>query len=152
MVAQHFLITTDFSTYADEALDYAIALASKLQARLTLLHVIHSVPLWVEGDMGRALPDVYLRQLEAQVQQGLEQRQQRIQAAGVQGNILMVHGVPFQRIIDLARDQQVDLIIMGTHGRTGLQHLLLGSVAEKVVRLAPCSVLIVRQTSGATGQ
>jgi universal stress protein A len=152
MVAQHFLVPTDFSTYADEALDYAIALASKLQARLTLLHVIHSVPLWAEGDMGRALPDVYLSQLEAQVQQGLEQRQQRIQAAGVQGNMLLVHGMPFQQIVDLARDQQIDLIVMGTHGRTGLKHLLLGSVAEKVVRLAPCSVLIVRQTSGAAGQ
>ena len=95
--------------------------------------------------MGQALPDVYLSQLEAQVQQELEQRQQRLQAAGVPGTILRVHGMPFQRIIDLARDQQIDLIIMGTPGRTGLQHVLLGSVAEKVVRLAPCPVLIVRQ-------
>jgi nucleotide-binding universal stress UspA family protein len=152
MATQHFLVPTDFSTYADAALEYAIALASKLQARLTLLHVIHSVPLWMEGDMGRALPDVYLAELEAQVQQHLEKRQQRIQAAGVQGNVLMVHGVPFQRIVDLARDQQSDMIVMGTHGRTGLQHLLLGSVAEKVVRLAPCAVLIVRHTSGAASQ
>jgi nucleotide-binding universal stress UspA family protein len=152
MSTQHFLVPTDFSTYADQALDYAIALAGKLPARLTLLHVVHSVPLWVEGDMGRALPDVYLRQLEAQAQQELEQRQQRLQAAGVQGTILLVHGMPFQRIIDLARDQQIDLIIMGTHGRTGLQHVLLGSVAEKVVRLAPCPVLIVRQPAGMGSQ
>jgi nucleotide-binding universal stress UspA family protein len=152
MIPQHVLVPTDFSAYADEALEYAIALASKLQAQLTLLHVIHSVPLWVEGDMGRALPDVYLSQLEKQVQQGLEQRQQRIQAAGVQGHILRVHGNPFQRIVDLARDQQMDLIVMGTHGRTGLQHVLLGSVAEKVVRLAPCPVLIVRQTPGTVRQ
>jgi nucleotide-binding universal stress UspA family protein len=152
MSTQHFLVPTDFSAYADQALDYAIALAGKLPARLTLLHVVHSVPLWVEGDMGRALPDVYLRQLEAQAQQELEQRQQRLQAAGVQGTILLVHGMPFQRIIDLARDQQIDLIIMGTHGRTGLQHVLLGSVAEKVVRLAPCPVLIVRQPAGMGSQ
>ena len=57
----------------------------------------------------------------------------------------MVHGVPFQEILDTAKTQQVDLIIMGTQGRTGLQHVLMGSVAEKVVRLAPCPVLVVRQ-------
>ena len=53
--------------------------------------------------------------------------------------------MPFQEILETAKTQQVDLIVMGTFGRTGLQHLLLGSVAEKVVRLAPCPVLVVRQ-------
>jgi nucleotide-binding universal stress UspA family protein len=62
----------------------------------------------------------------------------------------VVHGVPFQEILDTAKARQVDLIIMGTHGRTGLSHVLSGSVTEKVVRLAPCPVLIARQpTSGA---
>jgi nucleotide-binding universal stress UspA family protein len=152
MIAQHMLVPIDFSADADAALDYAIALAGKLQARITLFHAIHSVPLWVEGDMGRALPDVYLSQLEKKVQQGLEKRQQRIQAAGVPCNVLMVHGIPFQRIVDLARDRQIDLIVMGTHGRTGLKHVLLGSVAEKVVHLAPCPVLIVRQPAGTVSQ
>jgi nucleotide-binding universal stress UspA family protein len=55
-----------------------------------------------------------------------------------------VHGVPFHVIIDTARTAHVDLIIMGTHGRTGLPHVLLGSVADRVVRLAPCPVLVVR--------
>jgi universal stress protein A len=144
MSAQRILVPTDFSAHADAALDYAIALAGKLQARITVFHAIQSVPLWVDGDMGRALPDVYLSQVEKEVQQGLEKRQQRIQAASVPCNMLMEHGMPFQRIIDLAREQQIDLIVMGTHGRTGLQHVLLGSVAENVVRLAPCPVLIVR--------
>ena len=53
--------------------------------------------------------------------------------------------MPFQEILETAKTQQVDLIVMGTHGRTGLHHLLLGSVVEKVVRLAPCPVLVVRQ-------
>ena len=66
-------------------------------------------------------------------------------AAGLIGECVVLYGVPFQEIVDTAKARQVDLIIMGTHGRTGLLHVLLGSVAEKVVRLAPCSVLVVRQ-------
>ena len=58
---------------------------------------------------------------------------------------MAIHGVPFHEIIETAKMQQVDLIVMGTHGRTGLQYMLLGSVAEKVVHLAPCPVLVVRQ-------
>ena len=69
----------------------------------------------------------------------------RVTAAGLVGEIVVGHGVPFQEILDTAKKRQVDLIIMGTHGRTGLVHVLLGSVAEKVVRLAPCPVLIARQ-------
>ena len=70
---------------------------------------------------------------------------ERVTAAGLEGEIAVVHGIPFQEILDTAKTQQVDLIIMGTQGRTGLQHVLMGSVAEKVVRLAPCPVLVVRQ-------
>jgi nucleotide-binding universal stress UspA family protein len=152
MTISHVLVPTDFSPYADQALAYAIELAPLLQARLTLLHAVHAVPLWVEGDMGRALPDVYLRELEAHARQELEQRQQRVREAGIQGNSMLVHGIPFQSIVDAAREQKIDLIVMGTHGRTGLQHVLLGSVAEKVVRLAPCAVLIVRRPHSAVSQ
>jgi nucleotide-binding universal stress UspA family protein len=68
----------------------------------------------------------------------------RVQQAGLQGDSVIVEGVPFQAIIDTARDSGADLIVMGTHGRTGLTHVLMGSVAEKVVRLAPCPVLVTR--------
>jgi universal stress protein A len=140
---QHILVPIDFSAYADQALDFAIALASKLSARLTVLHVIHIIPLGL-AEGGAPLPYAYIETLEAEVQQSLETYRQRVQEAGLDCDIMAIHGVPFQSIIDLARDRQVDLIIMGTHGRTGLKHILLGSVAEKVVRLAPCPVLITR--------
>ena len=77
----------------------------------------------------------------------------RVTAAGLPGARVVLYGVPFQEIVEVAKAQQVDLIVMGTHGRTGLMHVLLGSVAEKVVRLAPCSVLVVpatRHTSDAS--
>jgi nucleotide-binding universal stress UspA family protein len=60
---------------------------------------------------------------------------------------MIVQGVPYQTIVDLAGNRAVDLIVIGTHGRTGLLHVLLGSVAERVVRLAPCPVLVTRGTS-----
>jgi nucleotide-binding universal stress UspA family protein len=143
MSTQHILVPIDFSAYADRALDFAMALASKLPARLTLLHVIHIIPLGL-AEGGAPLPYTYIETLEAEVQQSLETYSKRVQEVGLDCDTMVMHGIPFQSIIDVARDKQVDLIIMGTHGRTGLKHILLGSVAEKVVRLAPCPVLITR--------
>lgn len=144
MAAQRFLVPIDFSDYASHALDYAISLASKLGARLTLLHVIQSLPMG-GADMGVTLPYTYIQDMEAEITSSLQTYLQRVTVAGLEGEIAVVHGVPFNEIIAAAKTQQVDLIIMGTHGRTGLQHVLLGSVAEKVVRLAPCPVLVARQ-------
>jgi nucleotide-binding universal stress UspA family protein len=143
MTIQHILVPVDFSGHAEQALEYAMGLARKLSARLTLLHVIHTMPLGVV-DGGATLPPSYFQELEAEVQQEMETYRQRVQEAGLEGTILVMHGVPFQSIVDTARDQHVDLIVMGTQGRTGLAHVFLGSVAEKVVRLAPCPVLVTR--------
>ena len=144
MASQHFLVPIDFSECAGQALEYAINLGRGLRARLTLLHVIQSVPLG-GVDMGVTLPYTYLQDLEADIMQSMEACLARVTAAGLEGDIVVVHGVPFHEIVETAKAQRVDLIIIGTHGRTGLQHILLGSVAEKVVRLAPCPVLVARQ-------
>jgi nucleotide-binding universal stress UspA family protein len=144
MTIQHFLVPIDFSTYAEQALDYAVTLAKQLQARVTLLHVIQP-PLIAGADMGVWPSPAFVEELEAAVTRDLEGYLARVTAAGLAGEIAVVHGVPSQEILDIAKARQVDLIIMGTHGRTGLPHILLGSVAEKVVRLAPCPVLVARQ-------
>ena len=149
MSTQHFLVPIDFSAHADQALDYAIALAQKLPARLTLVHVIHLMPLGIV-DGGASLPPTYFETLEADVRQSLETYNKRVADAGLESAVMILHGIPFQAIVDVARDEQVDMIIMGTHGRTGLKHVLLGSVAEKVLRLAPCPVLITREPSHTT--
>jgi nucleotide-binding universal stress UspA family protein len=146
MPIQHILVPTDFSPYAEQALSYAIEMAQTLKARLTLLHVIQELPLGA-GEGLTAFPPAYLQALEANAQQGLQQALQRVHAAGLTGDSALIFGAPFNAIIETARDQQVDLIIMGTQGRTGLAHLLVGSVAEKVVRLAPCPVLVTRSQS-----
>jgi universal stress protein A len=140
MPAQHVLVPTDFSADADYALEYAMTLASTLQARLTLLHVIE--PL-VVGSV-ETMPYTFIQDLEDKITQAMAPYHERVTAAGLACDYTIVHGVPFQVIIETARTAHIDLIIMGTHGRTGLRHVLLGSVAERVVRLAPCPVLVVR--------
>jgi nucleotide-binding universal stress UspA family protein len=143
MAPPHFLVPIDFSTNAEQALDYAIRLARTLDARLTVLHVIQPVPM-AGVDMGVARPEAYLREVEEAVQRNMEEALGRVAAAGLTAERVVLYGVPFQEIVEAAKARQADLIVMGTHGHTGLMYVLLGSVAEKVVRLAPCSVLVVR--------
>jgi nucleotide-binding universal stress UspA family protein len=146
MTVHHVLVPIDFSPYAEQALDYAIALAPKLQARVTLLHVIQP-PLVAGADMGVWPSPAFIEELETAITSDMEGYLARVTAAGLAGEIVVVHGVPFQEILNTAKKRQVDLIIMGTHGRTGLSHVFLGSVAEKVLRLAPCPVLVARQST-----
>jgi nucleotide-binding universal stress UspA family protein len=88
---------------------------------------------------------VYADQAQADAQQTLATYAQRVHEAGVACETIVDHATPFQCIIDHADTNQVDLIVMGTHGHTGLQRMLLGSVAEKVVRLATCAVMVTRE-------
>jgi nucleotide-binding universal stress UspA family protein len=145
MKLQHILVPLDFSEPSQQALDYATQLAEKLQARLTLLHVIQTPVVAGGPGLGTDATLVpYMEQMEAEMQQKIEAVVQQVRQHGLPCDAAVVHGAPFQQIVDLATSKQVDLIVMGTHGHTGLQHLLLGSVAEKVVRLAPCAVLVTR--------
>lgn len=144
MTIHHVLVPMDFSPYAEQALDYAITLAQPLQARVTLVHVLQ-MPAVVNIDGNMWPSSTFIDDLEAAVRRDLEAYLTRVTAAGLTGEYVIVQGIPFQEILATARARQVDLIVMGTHGRTGLAHVLLGSVAEKVVRLAPCPVLVARQ-------
>src|SRR5687768_13484860 len=105
MTIQHILVPVDFSGYAEQALEYAIELARKLSARLTLLHVVNMMPMGIVD--GTALPDSYIQELEAEAQRGMETYRQRVQDAGLEGTVLVESGTPFQRIADTARDQHV---------------------------------------------
>jgi universal stress protein A len=147
MLPQHILVPVDFSAPAMQAFVYARELASKLLARVTLLHVVQIPPLGVGGGpttgMAIAYADV-MTQLEADASQTMVDYVERAREGGLACDSIITHGAPFEQIVEAARARQVDLIVMATHGHTGLQRLLLGSVAEKVVRLAPCPVLVTR--------
>ena len=146
MIVQHILIPIDFSATSDRALAYAIALAQQLHARLTLLHVLDLTPVAI-GDPAIGVPTTTLDTLETEAQHLLQASLQRVQHAGLQGESLLVQGAPTHAIVDTASAQGVDLILMGTHGRTGLAHVFLGSVAEHVIRQAPCPVLVIRKAA-----
>jgi universal stress protein A len=141
---KRILVPTDFSKYSLNALKYAAAFAEKFQTDLYLLHVVQDLSLFVPDALSGTPP--YLPpadQMLAAVRESLDRLAlQELDKLTV--HRLVREGAPFYEIIACARENDVDMIIMGTHGRGLLAHMLMGSVAEKVVRKAPCPVLTVR--------
>lgn len=143
MQIRKILVPTDFSAHAEHAADLALDIAEKFQAEVCFFHV-YDYPTYVLPD-GALLPaaDV-VSNLMADIQERLEQLRGKYAERGVRIAAETRQGVPLPEIIKFAQECPADLIVMGTHGRTGIQHFLIGSVAEKVVRKAPCPVLTVR--------
>jgi len=134
------LVPTDFSTYAEHALQEALAIASRDKAHVLLLHVLPFLTFTWADEWSLARP-----QFEEKIQRDAEQQLQTIAAQQtVPIEALVLWGDPATIICDVARTRPCELIVMSTHGRTGLAHVFIGSVAERVVRYAPCAVLIVR--------
>ena len=136
---------TDFSEPSKHALQYALSLAEEFKATLCVLHVIEDVAGAMYFDLLQAPPLAQLMaDIEKQAQSALDDLVPRETRARIQTECLIRKGVPFLEIIRCAGEIKADMIVCGTHGRTGLKHALFGSVAEKVVRKAPCPVLSVR--------
>jgi nucleotide-binding universal stress UspA family protein len=145
LAIKNVLVPTDFSKGSDVALTYGRALARQFGARLHVMHVVEPIAADINvGGFVTAIPDLQATmeeedrtQLEALL---TEDDRHTLHATAV----LVCLAAPAQAIVEYAATEQVDLIVVGTHGRRGFSHLLLGSVAEKVVRTAPCPVLTVR--------
>jgi universal stress protein A len=165
MAFTHLLVPTDFSAPANHALGYALEEATLHRAKVTLLHVLAphadtdvyyvtgspepphqgSVDPTGGGRMSAGLLSEPTVVRTDPSEAALTQLQDLIPEAGRSTwDVVLAVGHPADAVVRVAQERGVDLIVMGTHGRTGLQHVLLGSVAEKVVRLAPCPVLTVR--------
>jgi nucleotide-binding universal stress UspA family protein len=140
------LVPTDFSETADVALAYAKQLATKMGASLHLLHVFTD-PYAVAAcapEVYAAVPPEARERARDEAHQRLFERLDSLEEQRFRGTRGMVRGLTAPQIVDYAVSQDIDLIVMGTHGRRGVAHLLLGSVAEHVVRTAACPVLTVR--------
>ena len=133
----------DFSEASREAVVAAIELSKRFGAELTLLHVYQIPAYTMPEGLISAGPDV-VATMQEQIDRLLESWQGDAARSGVKVTTASVLGAPFAEIVRYAREHAFDLIVIGTHGRTGLRHALLGSVAEKVVRKAHCPVLTVR--------
>jgi nucleotide-binding universal stress UspA family protein len=140
------LVATDFGEAADAALTYGRALARTFTSSLVLLHVVDNVFSHAMAGEGYVaiLPEVQ-RELEEASRRRLEERLIDNDPVPLPVTPVMVtSSTPAHAIVQYAKEEEVDLLIMGTHGRGPLAHLLMGSVAERVVRTAPCPVLTVR--------
>jgi nucleotide-binding universal stress UspA family protein len=141
---QSILVPSDFSECSEEALAYGLELARRFGAELHLLHVIQDPITQPWAAEGFSVP------LFEVVDEWRQQAVERLKAAVPEADrarvrVVSVVATPYTEILDYARAHRIDLIVMGTHGRGGVTHMLLGSIAERIVRRAPCPVLTVRR-------
>ena len=138
------LFANDFSEGSDHAFDYALTLARQFSAKLLIVHVINE-PVDLRGFY---VPHISFDNLEKEISEGAAKMLDKFCAEKLAGfpdyEKFVLTGIPYDEIIRQADASGADLIVMGTHGRTGLDHLLFGSTAERVTREARCAVLTVR--------
>jgi nucleotide-binding universal stress UspA family protein len=138
------LTAIDFSENSDYAFGYALALAKQFDSQLMILHVINE-PVDLRGFY---VPHISFEQLEKEIEEGAEKMMAKF-CGSKMGDFTnfttsIVTGIPYEEIIRTAQETAASLIVLGTHGRTGLDHLIFGSTAERVVRGASCPVLTIR--------
>ncbi|NBS89819.1 universal stress protein [bacterium] len=140
------LVPTDFSKQSQSAIRYGIEFAKKFGAKLHVLHVVQDVSIFIP-EMGFINPSAALSNIEPMLLAAGKSLADFLEPYKHHGIELISHcqeGNPIDEIISLATDENIDLIILGTHGHTGLKHLFLGSLAETLVRKSPCPVLSLR--------
>ena len=141
---EKILTAIDFSESSDFAFDYALTLARQFQAELTVMHVINE-PVDLRGFY---VPHISFEQLEKEIEEGAEKMMEKFCQTRMgdftRYTTAVVAGIPYEEILRKAAETGASLIVLGTHGRTGIDHLIFGSTAERVVRSATCPVLTIR--------
>ena len=142
---EKILFPTDFSEHSKHAFTYALSFAREYGAQLHMLHVVEDVQYLANAYMFDVPMMPSFTDMEENRQKEMEEFIEReVTDASIKIEKSIRHGRPFLEIIQAAKDESVDLIVIATHGRGGLEHALFGSTAEKVVRKAPCPVLSIR--------
>jgi universal stress protein A len=139
---RNILVPTDFTECSHKALSYALSLAKQFGAEILLLHVVESMPAVAQDALLQSsiLTVALHEESEAQLQ-----RWRRGVMSDIPVKIMTCDGLPWRRTVEVAREMNIDLIVAGTGGHSGLARALLGSTAERIVRHAPCPVLVVRE-------
>ena len=144
MEIDKILVPVDFSEHSQRALDAAIGLAAKFGAELHLLHCYQIYPVGAVAPYDVVLPESLERTIAEAARGLLAEWASNAAGHGVRVHTHLSASVPASGIADLAERLAVDLIVIGTHGYSGLKHALLGSVAERTIRIAPCAVMTVK--------
>jgi nucleotide-binding universal stress UspA family protein len=139
------LAPTDFSQHSEHAVRYACSLAERLGATLHLIHVLSEIiPAGPDPLLMPVMPPQSYQENEQRAKEALQALPKPGWGKPPAVETAVRWGSPVEAIVDYSREQAIDLIVIATHGRTGLSHVLLGSVAERIVREAPCPVLTIR--------
>lgn len=144
MKVERILFPTDFSEGASNALSYAVDLAEHYNARLYILHVVYDI----QRAAGFNIPHISSDELYDELKDWAAKELEKSSIEETRGlsNIekVVVQGIPYEEIVDFAKKEKIDMIVIGTYGRSGLERFIYGSTAERVVRIAPCPVVTVR--------
>jgi universal stress protein A len=137
------LAAVDFSPASAPVVDAAVTLAKQFDAKIRLVHA-YDIPIPLVSPYEVAIPEPYLQETRRIAAEKLSALVDRVAAAGVSVDSLLTEVPAAAAIVRAVEESKADLVVIGTRGHTGLKHLLLGSVAERTVRLAPCPVLTVK--------
>jgi nucleotide-binding universal stress UspA family protein len=140
---QRILVPLDFSEHASAVLEWAIHLAVEHTSQVVLVHAYHP-PVEFQQLEGAYLPPDFWSNVKREAEQSLARYAEQVRGQGLACDVLVREGYPATVIEEAAAELGADLIVIGTRGHTGLKHLLLGSIAERVVQKAPCAVLTVK--------
>ncbi len=143
---QCILVPVDFSDHTPALLDWSTHLAEEHESRIVLLHAYH-LPVEFQQLEGAYLPPDFWTSVKAEAQEQLGELAESVRARGIEVETVVCEGYAATVIVEEAERREADLIVIGTHGLSGLKHLLLGSIAERVVQKAPCPVLTVKTVS-----
>ncbi|MEC7522763.1 MAG: universal stress protein [Myxococcota bacterium] len=142
---RRIICPVDFSEPSEKALDYAIELAAKFGADVQAIHA-YQLPVYALPDGAMMAGPEFTTKVTDELQKALKELSAR--KSGVKLETHLVEGIPYKEVVRMTEELDADLVVMGTHGRTGLKHLLLGSVAERVVRSSKVPVITVPTGEG----
>lgn len=143
---KNILLPTDLSSTSLSAAEYAFELANQYKAKIHLLHVLEKTPPILAIRSLDLSQDKILKSIEEEGRKSLESVLKKIQkdnTKGIEIKSVLKKGLDYEEIVKYSKDEKIDVIIIATHGRTGLLHTLVGSVAEKVIRYAKCPILVI---------